>query len=405
MCLIAISPKGTNKYSDFFINGIRESAYRNNDGFGFSFKKDNTKAVYIAKGYMDINKMIDEIRDHKLKDEDELIVHLRMRSAGSISPENTHPFELNIGSSAPVPYSYHGKTTLYPVMFHNGTFPDFVDTTKNQSDTYNFANKLMKSDKIWKFLVNDTEKFKLTFNNILKTNRLAFISKESEMILLGEWITDENYIFSNTSYKKYSQAYSNYLTKRETTIPDRTPNTGDPIPSLNTKIIKVNETNFKRFIVKSHCSNSVGSKIEKDEYFTINKYDSNNKTVLLEEKNHPGSYRFIDTDVLNAVFILIPKPEYSRQYVDYIKMVGTISATKSSVKKIYNKVISLTGRRASLPTEIEVKLHDKMYTYDYKAVLMFLNDYKHFIDAYKVKNLLELSEPIKNDVDLNSCTC
>jgi len=416
MCVILIAGKGTDKYSDFFTNAIRIAGTRNRDGFGFAYKKASTKTVYMAKGFMVMDRMIDEIKCQNLKEEDELIVHVRMKSAGAITPENTHPFELNYANlNSPVSYATHGKTTLYPVMFHNGTFADFKDfvLATQMSDTYHFANNFMKSRQIWNFLKEDSKKFIKTFRDVIGFNKLVFLSRECPMITIGEFITDNGYIFSNTGYKSTLMPfnYSSNVQQRPK-ITDRTED--GPVNSLNTNIVKIDKTNFNHFYLKSHCrSVGGGSKIEEGEYFVIKTYNDKDRTCLLEEKNYNGSFKFISFDVLDSVFIRIPKPGYSKRYMDYIKLVGKVEATKSAIKKIFNKVLQVSGRKKSgKPETIDIKYKNNIVKYDYIGVLMFLNDYKHYIDAYRVDELLKLSEPIEQTKEVillpaegASCEC
>lgn len=401
MCLIAIAPKGTEKCSDFFIQGIRESAERNKDGFGYGYKKDKTKAVFYRKGFTNINTMIDEIKDAKLKDEDELIIHLRMRSAGKVSQSNCHPFELD---SIPNNLSQCilGRTTLYPLLFHNGTFREFVGIEDDNSDTYNFANQFMRIRGVWNLLKNDKNKFLSTFKEVVSFNKMAFLSREAEMILIGEFTTDQGYIFSNTSYKPMANWSNGWGYGKETIIEKKKLEN----ESLNTKNIKITEDNFKHFKFKSHCDSvSGGSRINKDEYFYVRNFDTKADSVLLEEIENKASYKFLTVSTFKAVFIPIPNPEYSKMYIDYIKLSATIKVTKSSIKKLFNKLVSVIGKKKEYPEFINHKYNEEMYSFNFKAVLLFLSEYPSYIDQNRVASLIDETNKPKV-VEINSsCEC
>lgn len=199
MCLIAVAPKGTDKYSDEFIRGLFNGSVTNTDGIGFAFKRDKTKKVYISKGYKNIEDVIKELKSKKLSKNDELIVHLRIGNRGSVNTEMCHPFVLakekeNILSN--------DKYVNYPVMAHNGTFYSY-NNDHYYSDTYKFIAEFMYHPLIIQLLKDDKIFFKETFSTKLSTNKLSFLfpNCDTNLILIGDFKENNNYFYSNDSYK------------------------------------------------------------------------------------------------------------------------------------------------------------------------------------------------------------
>lgn len=423
MCVIAIAGKGTDKYSDFFIAALRESARTNNQGFGYAFKKAKTNTVFYEKGFPDINTMLDRIRTHKIKEEDELVVHCRTRSGGNTDSMNSHPFEVNFRSpEKAVPVDNGNRTTLNPVLFHNGTFFRFTDAQSTLSDTYHFCNKFMKIDGIMQLLLTNKEAFLKTFKPALGPNRVAVMSREHNVVTFGEFFEDQGYHFSNRQYQPSTYYRNNsYLANQQDSQLKLHKN--EPIDiskrmndlGINTKDIKVTVENYRDFTLKSTCKSvSGGTIVEKDEYFTIHKFQPTINSVMLEYKSTLGRYAFITMDVFNSVFVKIPKPASKDKYIDYLKLVSTVTATKTSIKKIYNKTLSVFNRKKDIPNKISLKIKDKNMFVNYEAVLLFLNDYKHLCgNSFQLKAMVEAcSSPIDNAImaevvrePADSCGC
>ena len=92
MCLAILAPKGVSKNKKILFDAIENAAFTNDDGMGYAFKRNSTKKVYISKGYTEVDKIIESIKSKNLKDEDELIVHLRFGNKGDVNAEMCHPF-------------------------------------------------------------------------------------------------------------------------------------------------------------------------------------------------------------------------------------------------------------------------------------------------------------------------
>lgn len=200
MCLVTLVPKGIDKYHSTILDGIRIAANTNTDGAGYSFKRNSTKKVYISKGYKNIEELIQNLYLHKLKPDDELMIHQRIGNKGAKNTEMCHPFVLSNDSDIILS---NGKYVTFPTMVHNGTIVDHVVYNSNFSDTYNFVKDFMYNPHIISMLQDDIEFFKKTFKSKLGTNRLGFLFPDSnqEMLKIGEYKEVDGIFFSNESYK------------------------------------------------------------------------------------------------------------------------------------------------------------------------------------------------------------
>lgn len=212
MCLIAVAPKGTDKYSEFFLNAIRKASISNTDGIGYSFKRaSNKNKVWISKGFKDIDRFIDLLKSKKLKSSDELVVHLRIGNKGAKTAAMCHPF---VVSNKPDEILINNQYVSMNTICHNGTFFDYSINDSQFSDTFFFTKDFLSVPELDTLIRRDKDIFAKTFKNILKTNRVAIIfSGNSPMITLGEFFSDgpeesqKKYLFSNESYKR--DRYSN----------------------------------------------------------------------------------------------------------------------------------------------------------------------------------------------------
>lgn len=199
MCLILAAKSGTQKYSDFFLNSIRIGSVKNTDGIGYAFKKAKQKKIWISKGFKDVEKFIKVLKQRHLKDEDELIVHLRIGNRGAKTDEMNHPFVVSENSDVIV---HNNEYTTLPIMTHNGTFYRYSDHNSNFSDTFFFIRDFMSLPEMLTFLKRDSILFAKTLEPILTTNKLAFIfPDETPLTILGDFKSIDGYYFSNDSYK------------------------------------------------------------------------------------------------------------------------------------------------------------------------------------------------------------
>lgn len=376
MCLIAIAPKGTDKYSEFFLAGLRESGSYNRDGFGYGFKKENND-VFYEKGFMNIELLIDAIKKRNLTENDELVVHLRMRSAGKICAENTHPFVVNYSSKDECPVTTELKKTVHPIMFHNGTFSDFSGLDGEMSDTYSFVNKFIKLKPIWVMLRDHHEKFISIFKDILSHNRLVFLSKTSPMIKIGAFTEDEGYIFSNLSYRNYRGNAGYHDNSKAKAVVDKIMSSASINNNTdNLTNISIEPHNFQHFILKVKENSNIGTvKLKQGDFFIIKKYTGLDRDVIISNLSVPANFAYVDISHIDHLFTKMVKADYKKMYIDYTHLKQTVNITKSGIKKLYSKMLSCSNSKKIRPKIVSLKLAGNKGTcVDYEAAIMFLDE-------------------------------
>src|SRR5882757_4865587 len=153
MCLVIIAKSGVSKNSDFLIEAIRKGAISNTDGIGYTFKKMNKNGqVWISKGFKQVEEFINTLRSKRLKDQDELIIHLRIGNKGATNTAMNHPFVL---SNTEEIILSNNKFVEAPTMVHNGTFTEFSTYNSQFSDTYNFVQRFMFIPEMQSLLIRD----------------------------------------------------------------------------------------------------------------------------------------------------------------------------------------------------------------------------------------------------------
>ena len=92
----------------------------NPDGGGAMWRNPKTGEVGFQKGFMDLadfQKFIDKNR--KKWKTWEVALHFRIGTHGGNTPQNTHPFIVDIGAD---PHTMSGEDVQVPVLMHNGVF-------------------------------------------------------------------------------------------------------------------------------------------------------------------------------------------------------------------------------------------------------------------------------------------
>ena len=200
MCLLTIVPKGVDKYSEFLIEGIKTASITNTDGAGFAFKRNTTKKVYISKGYQNVEDLLAALVKHKLKIDDELIIHQRIGNKGAKNVDMNHPFVL---SNDKEEILQNNRYVNKPIMAHNGTISYHTKHNSLMSDTYWFIEEVMYQKDMINMLKTDLLFFEYLLLSRLGTNKLAFLfpNEDTNFIKIGEFKEDQGYLFSNESYK------------------------------------------------------------------------------------------------------------------------------------------------------------------------------------------------------------
>jgi len=186
MCIISIKKRGVPM--DW---SILDTCERNNpDGSGYAYVKDNK--VHIRKGYFDNNDMQTALQKEKIDlDETEIMFHFRIATHGKVSPSTCHPFPMSSNKSDLTKL----RTSTDIAVSHNGII-DGMPTHKTYSDTMQFIRfhlgKLRKD--IHRSPIQDLIQLAVGDHNILA------IMTVRKTYLIGEFVEDNGWLHSNTSY-------------------------------------------------------------------------------------------------------------------------------------------------------------------------------------------------------------
>jgi hypothetical protein len=206
MCLISVCPKGTVKNSKEVEDFIKSGAVYNTDGSGFMFKRASSpEKVYIKKGYFDIDKMISDIKELNLTEDDELAIHHRTGTSGRVSAENTHPFIIDsseVDEDTIFTTELDFKITDKPAMVHNGCFwglKDYMSLNPDLSDTYACSRYVMPY--LMDLLEDNIVLFKELTGPIIGSDKVCIIYPgDKKLRLLGNFINKNGYYHSNNGY-------------------------------------------------------------------------------------------------------------------------------------------------------------------------------------------------------------
>ena len=188
MCIIIVKPKGEplpdkDKLLNCFLN--------NNDGAGFSFVKDNR--VYLSKGYGRFKPFMRAIKRH-IKEDTPAILHFRIASVGKVTERNCHPF---IISEDKREVEKTTGCTRSPVFAHNGSFA-MKETANGKSDTRQYARII--GDPIIKNNIFKNNNLTNILANSIGFNKLAFMNRKGELLLLGDFEEEKGVYFSNRTF-------------------------------------------------------------------------------------------------------------------------------------------------------------------------------------------------------------
>lgn len=192
MCIIAIKEKGIEMPSE----EILETMFRHNpDGAGFMYAKDGH--VYIRKGFMTyraFKRAIDKLGNIR---NIPLVMHFRIATSGRIDAGTCHPFPISNKRKA------LRKTDLITDIgvVHNGIIP--ITAPGNMSDTMQYiAGRLYYYQKLQQNFYVQNSYMERIEKEI--QSKMVFLTSSGNIYKIGDFITDNGMIYSNTSYKSYT---------------------------------------------------------------------------------------------------------------------------------------------------------------------------------------------------------
>lgn len=201
MCIIVAKNKNVKLPS----KEILQNCFINNpDGAGYMYAKNNK--VYIKKGFM----TFEEFYKSVTKDIDTkttAVLHFRISTQGGVQQALTHPYPIcnNFDNMKQL------ENTCNIGIAHNGVISYCSNSTiQDYNDTMlyikNILYYIIKNNS--KFYTNDNTIQLL--NNTSCNNRLAILSKDGTLTLIGTFITDNGINYSNDSYSySYLKYYDN----------------------------------------------------------------------------------------------------------------------------------------------------------------------------------------------------
>ena len=185
MCIIAIKPKGMKMFDD---NTIETMFENNPDGAGFMYFENDS--VVIKKGYMTVEDLKKALRKKNLTNTN-VILHFRIGTSGYNNELNCHPFPV-----------YQKNRTICRTdlgMVHNGILYDYTPSKRSDiNDTQVFIQTVLR--RLKKGFQMDEDKLTL-IGELIGTNKFAFLDDFNNITLIGNFIEDGGYIYSNNSYK------------------------------------------------------------------------------------------------------------------------------------------------------------------------------------------------------------
>lgn len=203
MCIIAIKSAGT--AVDWTILDNCEVA--NPDGAGYAYVRGDE--VVIRKGFFDNETMLKALDNERIdQTETEIMFHFRIATHGKVAPATCHPFPMSENRKALCELD----TTASMAVAHNGVIP-FMPKDKMYSDTMQYISMYLAplGEQIHNPAVRDVVEHSAD-------SKLAIMTP-NELYLLGSFIEDNGWTFSNASYeddylKPFASISTTYFPKK-----------------------------------------------------------------------------------------------------------------------------------------------------------------------------------------------
>lgn len=182
---------------------------KNSDGAGFMYQ--DKSQVIIDKGYMNFDSFYNKYQELCLKYNDfenkNLVIHMRISTAGGVTKENTHPY--------PITDDYKSMKMTQNIcnigVAHNGIIsiakPSEIQEKNSINDTMVFIKAYLNPIyQEWHDCFKN-ESY-TTGINLLTNSRFAVLDKDDNLTLIGDFQEYEDTLYSNTSYMYYTSTYS-----------------------------------------------------------------------------------------------------------------------------------------------------------------------------------------------------
>ena len=202
MCIIAIKKKNIPLPDEKIFKTMFDN---NSDGAGFMYNQNGK--VIIQKGYMTYDNFINalnEVEKNINTLSTAMIFHFRIATHGAVSKSMCHPFPL----SSKINMIKRCDSTCKLGIVHNGIIP--IQPRKGISDTAEYIMSVLsvtskhhpefyKSKKIRKAILAEIK------------SKMAFLDGNGDVYTVGEFVTDNGIMYSNTSYKESSFVFHSWF--------------------------------------------------------------------------------------------------------------------------------------------------------------------------------------------------
>ena len=216
MCVIIVKSKNQGLPEK---SSLKNCFNRNPDGAGFMYTDNNGKVV-IDKGYMTFDKfykrfekLCEKYNDFEGKN---LVMHMRISTAGGVKPQNTHPF--------PLTNKFYDMKKTYSKcnvgIVHNGiisaTNPSKEQQDKGINDTMLFIKSYVYPIyKNWNKCF-ESEEF-LAGIRIITNSKFAILDKNDNLHIVGNFTQFDGNYYSNDSYigvQSYNKYFNNFVSNK-----------------------------------------------------------------------------------------------------------------------------------------------------------------------------------------------
>lgn len=186
MCIIAVKPQGLPMFPEEIIKNM---ANKNKDGGGYMYYDHNLKKVVINKGFMSFEELMEDLKSKDFTDTN-LVLHLRIGTSGLRDKLNCHPY--------PVYDDNRLICSTNLAVAHNGVFSNYHPGWNAKiNDTQLFIQKVLRN--LDPDFLQDEDKL-LLLKELIGTNKLCFLDSNNKVTMLGDFIEDNGYFYSNRSY-------------------------------------------------------------------------------------------------------------------------------------------------------------------------------------------------------------
>ena len=211
MCVIVAKKMGVELPSKKILENCFDV---NPDGAGLMYVNENKKIV-IEKGFMTFEafykKLMELDKKYDLKKK-ALVMHFRITTQGGTSPGNCHPFpvtddEKKLKSTYlecdNIAFAHNGIISLYSMRDDKGMSDTMLLSKELLYPLFNYNKKFYKQEHNQELI-----------EEIIGTDKIAFLDNEEKIITIGEFKEDEGVLYSNLNHKKnynyYNYNYNDY---------------------------------------------------------------------------------------------------------------------------------------------------------------------------------------------------